>query len=64
MLIFEALNSRYTGELKKDPEKIATFFYSKFSPLSDCINQEKKVSLKEILCLVQTNLIKMYVELS
>lgn len=23
MLIFEAQNSRYTGELKKDPEKIA-----------------------------------------
>ncbi len=63
LTIFEVLNARYAGELKKDIDKDIKFLYSKFSPLADCITQKDKIYLKDILSIVQTNLIKMYVEL-
>lgn len=60
--ILEVLNLKFTSEVKKDPEREAKFLYSKFSPFADNINQKRKVLLKDILSLVQTNLLKMYVE--
>jgi len=63
MTIFEVLSARYAGELKKDADKDIKFMYSKFSPLADCIKTKDKVLLKEILSLVQTNLIKLYVSM-
>jgi hypothetical protein len=56
------LNLKYASEYKKDPEKEVKFLYSKFSLAADCINQQRKTTSKEILSLVQTNLIKMYVD--
>jgi len=63
IVIFEGLNARYTGEFKKDSEKEVKFLYSKFSPLADGINQEEKVQIRDILSLIQTNLVKLYVDM-
>jgi hypothetical protein len=63
LTILEVLNAKYAAELKKDPEREAKFLYSKFSPVADCIKIEEKTLLKDILKLVQTNLLKIYVEL-
>ena len=60
--LFEVLNAKFAGELKKDLDKEVKFLYSKFSPVADCIRQEK-ILLKDMLNLVQTNLIKLYVDL-
>lgn len=59
----EVLNAKYAVEIKKDQEKKARFLYSKFSPVAECIKDGEDINLKEILKLVQTNLIKIYVEL-
>mmetsp|Transcript_5153 Transcript_5153/g.3844 ORF Transcript_5153/g.3844 Transcript_5153/m.3844 type:complete len:98 (+) Transcript_5153:485-778(+) len=37
--------------------------YSKFSPLADCIKKEEKITIREIITLVQTNLVKLYVDM-
>jgi hypothetical protein len=52
LTIFEVLNARYAGELKKDNDKDIKFLYSKFSPLADCIKQKEKIFLKDILSIV------------
>lgn len=39
-----------------------SFLYSKFSPVEACI-QKTKVSLRDMLCLVQTNLLKLLIDL-
>lgn len=57
------LNAKFAAELKKDENKEAKFLYSKFSPVADLIRQTEKVPLKEMLKLVQTNLIRIYVEM-
>ena len=62
MLLFEVLNAKYAGELKKDLEKEIHFCYSKFSPFADCIRDDK-ILLRDMLNLVQTNLVKFYVDL-
>ena len=62
MSLLDALNAKFAGELKKDQEKMVTFLYSKFSPVESCLKKEK-VLLKDMLGLVQTNLLKLYVDL-
>jgi|LauGreDrversion4_2_1035121.scaffolds.fasta_scaffold67438_3 hypothetical protein len=61
MTLLDMLNAKFTAELKKDAEKQITFMYSKFSQLEACIPRTK-VYLKDILSIVQTNLIKLYLE--
>lgn len=65
MGLLEILNSKFAAEYKKDPERICQFVYSKFSPVESCIKRggETKVFMKDILTIVQTNLLKFYVEL-
>ena len=60
--LLDMLNARFSAELKKEPEKQVQFMYSKFSPIDSCISQNK-VALKDIHLIVQTNLIKLYLEL-
>ena len=62
MSLLEVLNSKFAGELKKDFEKQVTFMYSKFSPVESCLRRDK-VLLKDMVALVQTNLLKLYVDL-
>jgi len=50
------------AELRKDPNKDAEFLYSKFSPFVTCIRTEEKFKLRDILSLVQTVLLKLYIE--
>lgn len=55
----------FCSELQKIPNKTVQFQYSKFSPFSSLIKKEKsdsKVSLKEVVGFIQTNLIKLYIE--
>ena len=60
--ILEILNSKYAGEVKKDAERTVQFVYSKFSPVESCLKKDK-VLMKDMLILVQTNLLKFYVDL-
>ena len=62
MSLLDVLNAKFAGELKKDLEKSMIFIYSKFSPVESCLRKEK-VLLKDMLSLVQTNLLKLYVDL-
>ena len=62
MGLMEILNQKFTGELKKESDKQVQFMYSKFSPVEACLKKEK-VSLKDMVSLVQTNLLKFYVDL-
>jgi hypothetical protein len=61
MNLLDMLNAKHTAELKKEPEKQMQFMYSMFSPIEPCI-AKTKVALKDILSLVQTNLLKLYLE--
>lgn len=56
-------NAKHSGEIKKDQDKETKFMYTKFSPIADCIKQDRKVSLRDMLSLVQTNLLKVYIEM-
>lgn len=62
MSLLDVLNAKFAGELKKDTEKQVQFIYSKFSPVESCLRKEK-VLLRDMLALVQTNMLKLYVEL-
>jgi len=62
MGLLEVLNSKFAGELKKDSDKQVQFVYSKFSQVEMCLRKDK-VSLKDMVSLVQTNLLKFYVDL-
>jgi len=61
MALLDMLNAKLTAESKKEQDKLMTFMYSKFSPLEACISKTK-VPLKDILTIVQTNLLKLYLE--
>ena len=61
--ILEVFNAKYAGELKKDNEKEIKFIYSKFSQIAECIKQDRKVLLRDMLSLVQTNLMKLLIEM-
>jgi hypothetical protein len=63
MTLLEVLNQKFAGELKKESEKQVQFVYSKFSPVESCIKKEK-VALRDMLSLVQTNLLKFYIDLN
>lgn len=56
------MNQKFANDLKKDSEKQMTFVYSKFSPVDNCLKKEK-VLLRDMVSLVQTNLLKLYVDL-
>jgi hypothetical protein len=60
--LLEVINSKYVAELRKDPSKQAEFIHSKYSLVSDVLKTEEKFLLKDILSLVQTALMKMYIE--
>ena len=62
MTLLDMLNAKFTAEMKKDSEKQITFMYSKFSQIEGCISRSK-VLLKDILAILQTNLLKLYLEL-
>ena len=62
MQLLDVLNAKYAGEIQKDPSKQVTFMYSKFSPVEACL-QKTKVNLKDMLSLVQTNLLKLLIDL-
>ena len=53
---------KYLAELRKDPDKKAEFMYSQFSMFYQYINVDQEKSLKDILSLVQTAIIKLYIE--
>ena len=62
--ILEHKNRLFTSDLKKN-RQFVKFQYSKFSPFSAIIKQDKTgngVSLKDVVSFIQTNLIKLYVE--
>jgi hypothetical protein len=52
LTILETLNAKYISDLKKEPNKEAKFIYSKFSNNAECIRQDDRVPLKDILSLV------------
>lgn len=58
----EILNAKYSSEIRNNPHKEAEFLTSKYSPLEMTIKRDMKVKLKDILQLVQTAIIKMFVE--
>lgn len=62
MQLLEVLNSKYAAEIQKDPTKQVTFLYSKFSYVEACL-QKTKVSLRDMLFLVQNNLLKLLIDL-
>ena len=62
MQLLDVLNAKYAGEIQKDQSKQVTFMYSKFSPVEACL-QKTKVNLKDMLSLVQTNLLKLLIDL-
>mmetsp|Transcript_16316 Transcript_16316/g.27575 ORF Transcript_16316/g.27575 Transcript_16316/m.27575 type:complete len:442 (-) Transcript_16316:888-2213(-) len=61
--ILEHKNQKFISEIKLKPQETMKFLYSKYSPFSSFIKVERKgVLLREVLCFVQTNLIKLYAE--
>lgn len=60
--LLEIINAKYVAELRKDPSKQAEFIHSKYSLMDGVLNTEEKFFLKDILSLVQTALMKMYIE--
>lgn len=60
--LLETWNAKSVAEISKDENKEAKFLYSKFSPYSDCIRIENKFPLREVLQIVQTTILKMYVD--
>jgi hypothetical protein len=59
--LLEFLNAKYLSELRKDGDKKAEFIYSKFSYERNKIRDEPKY-LRDILKLVQTAILKLYIE--
>lgn len=62
--LLESWNYKSVPELQKDPDREAKFLYSKFSPYSDCIRTDTKFRLSEIVQIVQTTILKMYVDMN
>ena len=62
MLLLEVLNAKYADDIKNDQAKQVTFIYSRFSPIEACL-LKSKVNLRDILSLVQTNLLKLMIDL-
>ena len=62
MQLLDVLNAKYAGDIQKDQAKQVTFMYSKFSPVEACL-QKTKVNLRDMLSLVQTNLLKLMIDL-
>jgi hypothetical protein len=60
--LLEIINSKYVAEVRKDSSKIADFIHSKYSLVGGILKEEEKFLLKDILGLVQTALMKMYIE--
>ena len=60
--LLEILNAKYSSEIRNNPHKEAEFMTSKYSPLDSTIKRDKTVKLKDILQLVQTAIIKMFIE--
>ena len=60
--LLEILMQKYLAELRKDPDKKAEFMYSQFSMVHQYIRVNEEKTLKEILSLVQTAIIKLYIE--
>jgi len=53
---------KYLSELKRDEDKYAEFMYSDMYTLNEnCIKQDEKKLLRDIVPLVQTALIHMYI---
>lgn len=60
--LLEIINSKYVAEIRKDSSKQAEFIHSKYSLMDGVLNVDEKFLLKDILSLVQTALMKMYIE--
>jgi hypothetical protein len=60
--LLEIINAQYVAQLRKDPNKQAEFIHSKYSLMADVLNVDEKFLLRDILELVQTALMKMYIE--
>ena len=60
--LLEIINAKYVAEVRKDSSKPADFIHSKYSLMDGILKVEEKFLLKDILSLVQTALIKMYIE--
>ena len=60
--LLEIINAKYVAELRKDPSKPVEFIHSKYSFTADVLNVDDKFPMKDILSLVQTALMKMYIE--
>ena len=62
--LLELKNKQFTSELIRNQNKTVKFQYSKFSPFTDLIKQDKHGNLlmKDVTSFLQTNLIKLYVE--
>ena len=63
MTLLEMLNGKVSLDLRKDPTKEYKFMESKYSPVADLVKKDERVVGKDVLALVQTNLIKLYVSL-
>lgn len=60
--LLEIINAQYIAQLRKDPNKQAEFIHSKYSLMDGILNVDEKFLLKDILSIVQTALMKMYIE--
>lgn len=62
--ILEHKNKLFIPDLQKDKNKMISFLYSNYSPFNNLIKKGDKgnVLLRDVVALIQTALIKLYVE--
>ena len=60
--MFHHLNQKYLSELRKDEDKLAEFMQSEYRLNENVIKTEEAKPLREIVALVQTALIRLYIE--
>ena len=56
------LNLKYLSELRKDEDKVADFMQSTWTLNPECIKPQEQWKLRDIVPLVQTALIRLYIE--
>ena len=56
------MNQKYLSELRKDEDKLAEFMQSEYRLNENVIKTEEAKPLREIVALVQTALIRLYIE--
>jgi hypothetical protein len=60
--LFESMNGKYSELSKKDETHMINFTSSKYSQMSANIKKDIGMTLSEMMTMIQTNLLKMYIE--